>query len=280
MLTVALGLGSSICWGFADFIGGVQSRRLPVAAVMAISQATALVIVTVLVAASGEGPPDGRSLMIAVVAGGGSMIALGAFYKALSIGTMSIVAPIAATGAAVPVAVGLATGDRPGALVVAGIVVAMSGVILASRERHDDENTAAASRRAVLLALVAAVGFGSYFVAMDEASSESVIWALFASRLAGAIAVAGFIAATRTPVSAKGGDARLLVLAGVLDFSAVALYAIGTTEGLLSVLAVLSSLYPVVPVVMGRIWLGERIRRVQQIGVAAALVGVILIATG
>lgn len=280
MLTVALGLGSSICWGFADFIGGLQSRRLPVPVVLAVSQATGLVIATVVVLAAWDSPPDGRSLAIALVAGGGAMLALGAFYKALAIGTMSIIAPIAATGAVVPVVVGLATGDRPGPLVLAGFAAAMTGVILASREHHDDAAAAVASRRAIGLALLAAVGFGSYFVAMDEASSESVVWALFASRLAGTVAVAAFVTATRTALRTEAGDWRLLVLAGALDFSAVALYAIGTTEGLLSVLAVLSSLYPVVPVVMGRVWLGERIRRVQQIGVAAALVGVILIATG
>jgi drug/metabolite transporter (DMT)-like permease len=280
MLTIALGLGSSICWGFADFIGGLQSRRLPVAAVMAVSQGTALVIVTVLLVASGDGPPGVRSMVIAALAGSGSMIALGAFYTALSIGTMSIVAPIASTGAAVPVVVGLATGDRPGPLVLAGIVAAMAGVVLASRESHSDADAAAAGRRAVLLALVAAVGFGSYFVAMDAASGASVVWALFVSRLAGTLAVGAFLAATRTPFGTRGEGMRLLMLAGALDFSAVALYAVGTTKGLLSVLAVLSSLYPVVPVVMGRVWLGERIRRVQQAGVAAALVGVILIAAG
>src|SRR2546423_4446213 len=122
MFAIALGLASSVCWGLADFLGGLQSRRVPVVGVLLISQAAGLVGIVAIVAISGEGAPSAADMLPAALAGAGGAIALSAFYRALAIGTMSIVAPISATGAAVPVIVGVATGDRPAALQVLGIV--------------------------------------------------------------------------------------------------------------------------------------------------------------
>src|SRR3954447_14619834 len=116
MLAVALGLGSSLFWGLADFGGGLQSRRFSVIAVLLVSQAVGLAGIAVIVALSGEPEPALADLWPAAAGGAGGLLALSAFYRALAIGTMSIVAPISATGSAVPVIVGLATGERPGGL--------------------------------------------------------------------------------------------------------------------------------------------------------------------
>ena len=146
-------------------------------------EGTGLVGVLVIIAATGEPFPGTRAAVLALVAGVGGVIALGCFYRALSIGTMSIVAPISATGVALPVVVGIATGDRLSTVVAVGLAVTVVGVVLASREQHDDAERAAAGRLSVGLALVAAVGFGSYFVLSDAAADDSVLWLLALSRI-------------------------------------------------------------------------------------------------
>ena len=183
MLAVALSLLASACWGVADFTGGLQSRRVPVVVVLAIVEGVGLLAVLIVIAATGESLPGTRAILFAAGAGTAGAVALGCFYRALAIGTMSIVAPISSTGVALPVIVGIATGDRPSLLVSLGLVVAVVGVLLASREQHDDAEQAAAGRAAVWLALVAALGFGSYFVFSDVAADSSVLWLLVFSRV-------------------------------------------------------------------------------------------------
>jgi drug/metabolite transporter (DMT)-like permease len=209
------------------------------------------------------------------------MLALAAFYRGLAIGTMSIVAPIAATGASVPVLVGLTSGDRPSAIVLAGIAVAIAGVVLAAREEAPEGSVAAAvARRSVLLALVAALGFGAFFVGMDASADGGVLWALLAARIASFGLVAAACAVTRPRVPADPRVLGLLAGIGLFDLGANACFAVATTEGLLSTTSVLASLYPLVTVLLARLVLGERVRRVQEVGIAAAVVGVVLIAAG
>jgi drug/metabolite transporter (DMT)-like permease len=279
MLAVALALAASSCWGVADFLGGLQAKRVAVPLVLCLVEGTGLVLVLVVIAASGEPLPGTRASILAVVAGVAGVIALGCFYRALAIGTMSIVAPISATGVSLPVVVGIATGDSVSALVAAGLAVTVCGVVLASRERHEDAERAAAGTLSVALALVAAVGFGSYFVLSDAAADDSILWLLVLSRVIPVPALAA-IAWARGMVLPSPRSGRVLVLAGTLDCSATGLYALANTKGALSIVAVVGSLYPVMTVLLARLVLEERIRRVQQVGVVAALAGVAMIAAG
>jgi len=209
------------------------------------------------------------------------MVALAAFYRGLAIGTMSIVAPISATGASVPVLVGLASGDRPSAVVLAGIAVAIVGVVLAAREQAPEGSVAAAvARRSVLLALVAALGFGAFFVGMDASADAGVLWALLAARIASFSLIAAVALVARPRVPTEPRTLGLLAGVGLLDLAANACFAAATTEGLLSVTSVLASLYPLMTVLLARLVLGERVRRVQEVGIAAAVLGVVLIASG
>src|SRR5262249_26984465 len=155
-----LALSSSVCWGVSDFVGGIQARRAPVLLVVLVSQAIGLVGAAVVVVVRGVGPPPFVELLPAMASGVAATVALAAFYRGLAVGTMSIVAPISATGAAVPVIVGVATGDRPAVLQVLGIAVAIVGVVLASREDDADAHPLdrRATRVAVGLALLAALG--------------------------------------------------------------------------------------------------------------------------
>jgi drug/metabolite transporter (DMT)-like permease len=279
MTPVLLSLAASCCWGVADFVGGLQSKRIAIPVVLALVEGTGLVLVLVVIAATGEPLPGARAVVLSLVGGVAGVLALGCFYRALSIGTMSIVAPISATGVALPVIVGVATGDELSALVSAGLAVTVVGVVLASREAHEDERHAAAGRLSIGLALLAAVGFGSYFVMSDAAADDSVWWFLVLSRV---IPVPVLIAhaSWRRMAPPAPRTALLLAFAGTLDCGATGLYALANTKGALSIVAVVGSLYPVATVVLARVVLGERIRPVQRVGVATALAGVAMIAGG
>jgi drug/metabolite transporter (DMT)-like permease len=279
MVPVLLSLAASSCWGVADFLGGLQSKRVPVAVVLCVVEGAGLAAVLAIILATGEPFPGARAAILSVVAGIGGVIALGCFYKALAIGTMSIVAPISATGVTLPVVVGIATGDRLSTIVAIGLAVTFVGVLLASREQHDDAGRAAAGKLSIALALVAAVGFGSYFVMSDAAADDSVLWLLALSRSIPVPALALF-AWTRGMRAPTGRAAGTLVVAGTLDCGATALYAVANTKGALSIVSVVGSLYPVMTLILARAVLGERIRRVQQVGVVAALAGVAMIAAG
>jgi drug/metabolite transporter (DMT)-like permease len=285
VLAVALGLGSSLCWGLADFFGGLQSRKRAMLAVLLVSQGVALLLLLPFaLALAGEGP-SAAAAGWAALGGSAGVIALAAFYRGLAIGTMSVVAPISATGAAVPVLVGLAEGERPGALQIAGMAAALAGVILASRESEPAEDLGAehraAGRAAVGLALVAALGFGTFFVGVDRASATAEVpWVIVISRSCSLVLVliAALVARPRLPRDA--GSVGALAIIGVLDLGANGLFAIATTEGLLSVVAVLGSLYPAVTVVLARFVLAEEVSRAQAVGIGLTLAGVVAISAG
>jgi drug/metabolite transporter (DMT)-like permease len=280
LLGLGLGLTSSLCWGVSDFIGGLSARRLPLLFVMVSSQAVGLAVVIGVVAIRGTGAPALVRLLPAVGGGLAGIAALTSFYRALAIGTMSVVAPIAATGVSVPVVVGIARGDHPAASQLVGIVIAVIGVVLASREHGPGIEDRGASRVSVALALLAAAGFGCYFVGVQSSARADPMWALLASRVAG-MALLLVVAAVQGGIAvARPGRLWPLALMGVLDVSATGLYAVATRHGLLSVVSVAASLYPLATVLLARVVLGERVRRVQELGIAAALAGVVLMAAG
>jgi uncharacterized membrane protein len=242
---------------------------------------TGLTGVALVVAVGGHAMPSLADLWPAAAGGIAGAIALAAFYRGLAIGTMSIVAPISATGAAVPVLFGLATGDRPGAVVLGGIVLAVIGVVFAAREEAPEGSRAAAvARRSVLLALVAALGFGTFFIGMDASADADVFWALLAARTASGSMLLVAVAIVRPPLPREPRTVAFIAAVGLGDLAANACFAAATNEGLLSVVSVLASLYPVVTVLLARAVLGERVRREQAVGIAAALAGVALIASG
>jgi len=224
--------------------------------------------------------PSWSAVGWAALAGSAGIVALGAFYRALAIGTMSVVAPISATAAAVPVLVGLAEGERPGGLQIAGMVAALAGVILASREPVE-EGCPPANRAAIGLALVAAAGFGTFFVGIDRASATAEVpWVIVVQRCCSVSLLVIATLVVRPSLPRDGASLLVLGAVGLLDLGANGLYALATTKGLLSVVSVLGSLYPAVTVVLARFVLAERIARIQEVGVVLALAGVIAISAG
>ena len=279
MVAVALGLAASVSWGLADFIGGTKSRALDLLAVLVVSQGVALVLLAVAVAVRAEGPPGAEALLYAAGAGAAGVAGLAALYRGLAVGAMAVVAPIAALGAGIPVVVGVATGDRPGAVQAAGILLALAGVALAARE---DAPEGGGARLAVGagLAAGAAVGIGLFLVGMDAAGDEDVLWALAAARLTSVVLLGAAVLATRPDVGAVRPHLGAVAAIGMLDLAANALFTVAATEGLVSVASVCSSLYPVVTIVLAASLLGERVRRVQGLGVVLVMLGVVGIAAG
>ena len=275
-VAVVLSLLASLTWGTADFLGGTAARRLPVAAVVAVSQGFALVGVLVVAMAtwSFDAPRGyvGWALLAAIC----GVIGLSAFYTALATGTMGVVAPIAALGVVVPVVVGLAQGDRPSARQVAGVILAVVGVVLAS----GPEARGGAGRRPLLLAALAAAGFGAVIVFVARGARSDTVMTLLVMRAASVTLLVAAAAVGAVAVRVGGRDLPLLAAVGAGDVGANAMFAVASTRGLLSIVAVLSSLYPAVTVLLARIVHAERMATTQNVGVLAALVGVTLIAAG
>jgi len=280
-----LALLSSVLWGTSDFLGGTVSRRLPPATVILVSQAVALVLLVPLALLLG-GDVSARTVGPAVLAGVVGPAALAAFYRALAIGTMGIVAPVAALGVVVPVVAGLTAGEDPSRLQLAGIAVAVVGVVLACGPELDGAGRGGALP--LLLALLSALGFGVVFVLLAEGSGgdgagvAEVVLVLLVMRATSVVLLGAVAVARRRAdrVRATPGDLPVLSVIGVLDVAANGAFAVASQSDLVSVTAVLASLYPVVTAVLAWRVHGERLRRVQVAGVAGALAGVALLAGG
>lgn len=278
MAAIALGFASAVVWGTADFLGGIKSRQLHVLTVLFVSQFAALVLVAAAVAVRGEGLPDGEIVLWSILVGLTGTMGLAAFYRGLAVGAMGVVAPISASAAVIPVVVGVVGGERPGGLQLAGMALAILGVAAASYEPGDRGRAGTAS--GVGLALVAALGFGLFFVVLDEAADRDLLWALLLGRVTSTTLVGACALIARPGLAITSRDLYALVAVGVLDMSANALFALGTGLGLVSVVAVLASLYPVATIVLARFLLGERLSTVQRAGGAVALAAVALISAG
>lgn len=271
-----LALASSVLWGSADFLGGLLSRRRRAVAVVAVSQAFGLV--AVLLAAVVTGAVDAPLGWVpwSVAAGVAGTTALVCFYAALASGRMGVVSPIAALGAVVPVLIGVALGERPAPVQYVGIVIALVGAAAAS----GPELRGATGARPVALAALAGVGFGLALYLIARGSETSPLMTLVGMRATSVLVFAVVALAVRTAGGLRPADLPQVAAVGVMDAGANLTFGVASTLGLISVTAVLGSLYPVVTVLLARVVLHERLRPVQQAGVLAALGGVVLISAG
>jgi drug/metabolite transporter (DMT)-like permease len=281
LLALAISLASAASWGISDFLGGLQTRRLPVLGVLAISQPAGLVLIALLILLVGADSISAGKLAIAFVAGAASLGGLAAFYSAMAMGTVSVVAPIAALGVVVPVAVGLARGDSPDAIQLAGLAPAIAGVaILSYEEQPERPESARAARLSVVLAIVAGLGFGIFFTGLDIAAADRPGWAILAVRVGGVATVLVAVLASRPQLDGVVAAWPVLVVIGGFDVLANALFAVASTKGVLPVVAVGGSMYPAFTVALAHAVLGERLARLQWMGVLLALAGVAMIAAG
>ena len=279
MSGILLALAASLSWGVADFGAGVGARRLPVPLVIVVSQGAGLVFVGVVVAIAQPHTPTLAQFAWGALAGTVGLFGLTAFYRALSIGAMGIVGPLSATAAVVPLAYGLARGERPSSLQLAGVALAVVGVVAASIEKsgHVEGRRIGAG---VGYALLAALAFGCSLIALSKAVVGGALWAPLSMRAVGVPLMLVVVLLLRPPHAGLRLSLWLLVGVGIFDTAANVLFGLAVSRGLLSVVSVLASLYPVVLVAMARVLLHERIARHQLGGVAIALTGVALISAG
>ena len=275
MLTAAFALAAAASWGVGDFLGGLKSRSLSPIAILIVAQPIGLTLLAIWVAARGEGPP-GSSVLWACLASVLGTTGLVAFYRGMAAGALSIVAPIAGAGAAIPVVWGLARGDHPSGLQELGFVAAFAGVILASFERRPQATRVAAGAGWAVIAMLA---FGAYYIPMHAASHGDFLWAAFVFRLTSTTLIACAWLVLR-PRRARRADLPVLASIGVLDTGGNVFFAAASSRGLVSVVSVLASLYPVVTVLLARAVLHERVHRSQELGIALALGGIVLISAG
>jgi drug/metabolite transporter (DMT)-like permease len=275
VVAAALALAAAVSWGIGDFLGGLKSRTLRPIAVLVVAQPIGGALLGIWVAIRGEGPP-GTEVFWASLAAIFGTIGLIAFYRGMAAGALSIVAPIAGAGAAIPVIWGLAQGDNPSAYQELGFAAALLGVVLASFERRPEAARLAAG---VGWAAIAMVAFGAYYVPMHAASQGDFLWAAFVFRLTSTALVAAAWLALR-PASARRADLPALAAIGVLDTGGNVFFAAASENGLVSVVSILASLYPVVTVLLARAVLHERVHRSQELGIALVLSGIVLISAG
>ncbi|GGQ03400.1 DMT family transporter [Streptosporangium pseudovulgare] len=277
MSAMVLATACAVVYGTADFFGGLATRRSKVVmAVVVLSQSAGLVTVGVLLPFL-PGRPSAEALGWGMAAGLSGTVGLVLFYRALATGTMSVVAPITAvTSAALPVIFGVATGDRPEPVALGGVALALVAVVLVSRESPAAES--GPRRTPVLAALVAGAGFGGFFVLLAQTPDDGGLWPLAGARTVSITMIVLLAAVTGRTLRPGRGASRIVITAGVLDMTANVLFLLAQQRGMLSLVAVLVSLYPVSTLLLARQVLGERLNAVQGAGVGVALVAVTLIA--
>ena len=277
MAAVLLALAASASWGISDFLGGLKTRSVSVVTVLAVSQPAGLVLLGAIVAARGGWPGWDWWVLWAVLGGIGATVGIGALYKGLAVGSMGIVAPITSTSPLIPLTVALVRGERPSAIQLAGIGLALVGVAFAGYE----PGAGGARGRAAVgagFALLAAAAFGASQVGLEAASNVDPYWGTFVLRIASVAVVLAALLGRRP--SGAGSIWPTLAVLGLLDSGATILFAVATTKGLFSVVAVLASLYPVLVAILARALLHERLTLVQRGGALVAIGGAAAISSG
>jgi drug/metabolite transporter (DMT)-like permease len=281
---VLLGLVVALTYGTGDFFGGLSSRRSSAVAVVVRSYGWSLAAMALLLAVTRPAAPLAHDLLIGVAVGFIGPIGIVLLYKGLGSGRMSVVAPVTAVGASiVPVAWGLLTGERPSALALVGVAAALVAVVLISGapDHPDSLGPATASTREVLpLAVGSGLAFGTVYVLLGSTSKDAGIWPLIVARPISIVLVGAGALLTGRSLQASRLDRWTIAAAGIADIVANVVFLAAAHRGLLSIVAVVSSLYPASTVVLARFVLGERLHRMQLVGLALAACGVMAMASG
>lgn len=277
-----LALVSSLFYGAADFLGGMAARRTATFAVVTVSQLTGLVLLLAAVPLFPSATPAGADLAWGAAGGVAGGVGVGLLYHALSVSAMSVVAPVTAVCAiAVPVMAGLALGEHPGAGALAGVGLAAVAIGLISREPAPDRPVLlGATGRGVLLALMAGLAIGAFYVALERTAPAAGIWPLVAARSASVPMLAAGALLARRRLRPDRGALAIILAGGALDMVANLLYLLAVRQGLLSVVAPLASLYPAATVLLAWIVLGERLHWFQGLGLALAAIAIVLVTGG
>ena len=275
-MTVLLGLAAAILYGVGDFAGGMGARRVGAVTTLLWSYPVGAALMAAVLPAFG-GHFTVRAGVFGVLGGCAGLVGVIVLYSLMAIAPINIVSPVSAVFAAiVPVAVGVGIGERPGVSAWFGIVLGFLAVVLVSRTTEEHPHGRVAPR-IILLAVLAGVGFGLYFVCLDRAGNGTGIWPLLASRVSSAVLIVP-IAASRSAIrSVSGRTLAIVLLAGTCDALANFSFLLAARSGLLSLASVLTSLYPATTVLLAMGLLREHASKVQRIGLLLAAGAIVLI---
>lgn len=268
-------------YGAADFTGGLATRRAAALPVVLISQAVGLVLVALAIPLLPAAAPSRADLWWGALAGLTGGIGVALLYRALAIGTMSVVAPVTAVIAvALPVFTSIALGERPGWLPLVGIALGVAAIVLVSRSPSSNGRGGQRVRTGVGSAFLAGIGVGLFLLTLAQTRREAGLWPLLTDRIASVAFFAIVVASSRVSVRIPSNLTALALGAGSLDMIANALYLLAVRIGPFSPVVTLCSLYPASTVLLARVILGERLSAWQTAGVACALIAVTLIVSG
>jgi uncharacterized membrane protein len=282
-MAILLGLASAIAFGVSDYLAGVLSRRLHFTLVGLISQVSATALAWASLPWTGGPRPATAALTWGALSGIGGGVGSLALYRGLGRGKMSVVGPLSSVGAAaLPALAGIALGDRPSPLAIGGVLLALPAIWLVASSSGRPGGERAAGPSGVGDGLLAGAGFGLLFIGLARAGDGAGLWPVATGQLTALVlltVVVGVRLATTRP-ALPGGPRALLppLLVGCLSVTATLLYFLATHSGLLTIVAVLASLYPGITVLLAWLLLGERITRVQRAGLALCAVAVVAIA--
>jgi drug/metabolite transporter (DMT)-like permease len=279
VLAVSLALIACLGWGVSSFLAGMKSRVMPVLTLLVFSSIAGLGMLLISVGVRGVSLPRDPNLFYAVLGGSAGFGALYCLYRGLAVGAISIVVPVSALCVMLPVIAGLIRGEVPHLIQALGMVAAVGGGVLVSLEK----NTAAKKKRlaaGIAPALGAALGFGVFYVVMDLAGAVDPLWAALVSRLSFFLILLPAVFYKRPSLKVKTIHLPAVFAIGILDAIAAFSYTTATTKGMLSLVSVLSALYPAVSVILAALILKERLRGSQFLGVVLAIAGIALISAG
>lgn len=278
-MAVVFALLTAVVYGIADYSGGRGSRLASSFTVTFVGQCAGFAGALLLALFIGDPVPSGHDLFISAAAGVAGSLGLLGFYRAMASGSMTIVAPITAlVGTTIPVVWGLVEGERPGLVAYVGMIVAVIAVVLVTDALGvQDKRTPA---NIVVLAVIAGACFATIFIAFDHVSSDAGLWPLVALRSVSLPIVFLVVVSTRHPLRTKGEATRWALTSGILDSAANGFYLIAARHGLLSVVAVIASLYPVSTLVLATSLDKEKLHRAQWVGVGLALIALVLVSAG
>jgi drug/metabolite transporter (DMT)-like permease len=273
LLSSLSALAAAVFWGSGDFTGGFASRRIGAFRTLLLSFSVGFALLALVALVRGEKLPGTSDLWWGAVAGLTGMAGLGFLLRGFSSGRMGIIAPVSAVLAtAIPVVFGAFTEGLPRSLHLAGFVLGMAGIWLLSRPEKLGTRP-----EGLGMAVLAGLGFGIFFIAIDQVSQQAVFWPLVAGRGAACATMLVFALVTRRPLNIQRSLFGVIAMSGVLDVGGNLFFLLATQYGRLDVAAVLGSLYPAVTALLARVVLRESLARLQVIGVGAAVLAIVLI---
>lgn len=278
MLSIIFGLLSALSWGAGDFTGGLAARKVGAYRSVFYAEVIGVLFLFIVLAIVNEPFPDRRAQTFALLAGAFGTVGLMLLYHSMTLGLMSVAAPVSALLAAVlPVLVGIFTEGIPGTLTLIGFGFALFAVWMVSQS-EDGVKDILSHLSDLKLPLLAGIGFGFYFVLMHQAARDGgAVWHMVFSRTGGMALIVTYLLVTRSSWKIEPSSLPIISLNGILDLGGNFFFILAGQAGRLDVASVLSSLFPGATVILAWIFLKERLSRNQWVGVFCALIAIVLL---